>query len=129
MSASWLRWNDNSTTWLTGKCSTSTIRSGAKLKDDAKKKWEELRAELKKFDDLKPAPLPIGYAVADVGPIAPPTVIPGDKSETDIAPGLLSVLDDSPAKISPTPNAPQSTGRRTALARWLTALTIRSRRV
>ncbi|RLT01277.1 MAG: DUF1549 domain-containing protein [Planctomycetota bacterium] len=94
---------------------------GAKLKDDAKKKWEELRAELKKFDDLKPAPLPIGYAVADVGPIAPPTVIPGDKSETDIAPGLLSVLDDSPAKISPTPNAPQSTGRRTALARWLTA--------
>ena len=40
---------------------------GAKLKDDSKKKWDELRAELKKFDDLKPAPLPIGYAVSDVG--------------------------------------------------------------
>ena len=94
---------------------------GAKLKDDSKKKWDELRAELKKFDDLKPTPLPIGYAVADVGPIAPPTVIPGDKSATDIVPGLLSVLDDSPSKILPTPHAPQSTGRRTALARWLSA--------
>ncbi len=94
---------------------------GAKLKDDSKKKWDELRAELKKFDDFKPAPLPTGYAVADVGPIAPPTVIPGDKSETDIVPGLLSVLDDSPATIMPAPNAPQSTGRRTTLARWLTS--------
>jgi len=94
---------------------------GAKLKDESKKKWDELRAELKKFDDLKPATLPIGYTVTDVGPIAPATVIPGDKSETDIVPGLLSVLDDSPAKILPAPNAPRSTGRRTTLARWLTA--------
>ncbi len=94
---------------------------GAKLKDDSKKKWDELRAELKTFDDLKPAALPIGYAVADVGPIAPPTVIPGDKTETDIVPGLLSVLDDSPAKIAPAPHAPQSTGRRTTLARWMTS--------
>ena len=94
---------------------------GTKFKDEAKKNWDNLRAELKKFDDLKPAALPIGYAVADVGPIAPPTVIPGDKSETDIVPGLLSVLDNSPAKIAPAPNAPQSTGRRTTLARWLTA--------
>ena len=94
---------------------------GAKLKDDAKKKWDELRAELKKYDDLKPVALPIGYAVADVGPVAPPTVIPGDKSESDIAPGWLTVLDDSPAKVSVVPIAPNSTGRRTALARWLTS--------
>ena len=94
---------------------------GAKLKDDSKKKYDELRAELKKFDELKPAPLPIGYAVSDVGPVAPPTVIPGDKSETDIPPGWLSVLDDSPATVRSLPNAPHSTGRRTALARWLTS--------
>ena len=94
---------------------------GAKLKDDSKKKWDELRAELKNFDDVNPAALPIGYAVCDVGPIAPPTVIPGDKTETDIVPGWLSVLDDSPATISPVPNAPLSTGRRTALASWLTS--------
>jgi hypothetical protein len=47
-------------------------------------------------------------------------VIPGDKSETDIAPGLLSVLDDAPAKIDAS-NLPNSTGRRTTLARWLTS--------
>lgn len=94
---------------------------GAKLKDEEKKKWDELRAELKKFDDLKPAALPIGYTVTDVGPIAPPTVIPGDKSETDIAPGLLSVLDDSPMKIVPLATAPNSSGRRAELARWLTS--------
>ncbi len=93
----------------------------AKLKDDSKKKWDELRAELKKYDDLKPAALPIGYAVADVGPIAPPTVIPGDKSETDIVPGPLSVLDDSPTKIVPLATAPNSSGRRAELARWLTS--------
>ena len=94
---------------------------GTKLKDDSKKKWDELRAELKKFDDLKPAALPIGYSVADVGPIAPPTVIPGDKSETDIVPGPLSVLDDSPTKIVPLVTSPNSSGRRAELARWLTS--------
>ncbi len=94
---------------------------GTKLKDESKKKWDELRAELKKFDDLKPAALPIGYAVTDVGPIAPPTVIPGDKSETDIVPGPLSVLDDSQTKIVPLVTSPNSSGRRAELARWLTS--------
>ena len=94
---------------------------GTKLKDESKKKWDELRAELKKFDDLKPTPLPITDAVTDVGSIAPPTIIPGDKSETDIAPGLLSVLDESPTKIVPLATASHSSGRRAELARWLTS--------
>jgi hypothetical protein len=94
---------------------------GTKLKDEPKKKWDELQAELKKFDELKPAALPITDAVVDVGSIAPPTIIPGDKSGTDIVPGLLSVLDDSPAKIVPLAIAPQSSGRRAELARWLTS--------
>ena len=94
---------------------------GTKFKDDSKKKWDELRAELKKFDDVKPVALPIGNVVSEVSSIAPPTVIPGDKSETDVVPGLLTVLDDAPAKITPAPNAPQSTGRRATLARWLTS--------
>ncbi len=94
---------------------------GTKLKDESKKKWDELRAELKKFDDLKPAPLPITDAVTDVGSIAPPTVIPGDKSETDIAPGLLSVLNESPTKIVPLATVSHSSGRRAELARWLTS--------
>lgn len=94
---------------------------GAKLKDADKKAWTELRDELKKFDQFKPAPLPIGYAMTDVGPVAPPMILPGDKSQTDIAPGLLSVIDPAPTKIVPLAAAPQSTGRRAALARWLTS--------
>jgi hypothetical protein len=94
---------------------------GTKLKDDAKKKWDELQAELKKFDSLKPAPLPTGNTVIDVGPIAPPTIIPNDKSATDIPPGLLSVIDPAPAHIVPAPLAPNSSGRRTHLAMWLTS--------
>ena len=94
---------------------------GAKLKEADKKTWTELRDELKKFDEFKPAPLPIGYAVADVGPVAPPMIIPGDKSQTDIVPGLLSVIDPAPAKVVPLATVPQSTGRRAALARWLTS--------
>jgi hypothetical protein len=96
---------------------------GTKLKEDAKQKWNELQAELKKFDSLKPAPLPTGNTVIDVGPIAPPTIIPGDQSATDIPPGLLSVIDPSPAHIVPPPAAPNSSGRRTQLARWLTSPT------
>ncbi len=92
-----------------------------KLKEADKKTWTELRDELKKFDEFKPVPLPIGYAVADVGPVAPPMIIPGDKSKTDIAPGLLTVIDPEPAKIVSLPTAPNSTGRRAALARWLTS--------
>ncbi len=94
---------------------------GTKLQAEEKKKWDELQAELKSFDDIKPASLPIGYSVADVGPVAPPMIVPGDKSETDIAPGLLSVIDSKPAKVVSLPSAPNSTGRRTALARWLTS--------
>ena len=92
-----------------------------KLKEADKKVWTELRDELKKFDELKPVPLPIGYSIADVGSVAPPMIVPGDKSQTDIAPGLLTVIDPAPAKIIPLPTAPNSTGRRTALARWLTS--------
>lgn len=94
---------------------------GAKLKDATKKSWEELRAELKKFDEFKPAPLPLANTVIEVGSVAPPTLIPGDKTQTDIAPGLLSVIDESVPKIEPLASSPNSTGRRTALARWLTS--------
>src|SRR5262249_28778310 len=55
----------------------------------------------------------------DVGRIAPATVIPGDRKPEAIEPGFLSALDSSPARIEPPAAAPRSTGRRLALARWL----------
>ncbi len=90
-----------------------------KLKGDEKKRWEALRDKLATYDHLKPKQLPPAFTVTDVGPVAPPTVIPGDATDEDIAPGFFTVLDASNAEIVPPPLAKNSTGRRTALARWI----------
>ncbi len=75
----------------------------------------KLQKQLSTFDAEKPAPLPTVLAIADIGAMAPPTRIP--KKEGDIEPGFPTILDAAPAKITPYAN---STGRRTALAKWLT---------
>jgi hypothetical protein len=88
-----------------------------KFKGAEKEKLDSLRAELATFDELKPNPLPQTLLVGDVGPSAPPVTIPKDKSQVPIAPGFLSLLDEAPARVEPLPG---STGRRTALAQWIT---------
>ncbi len=93
-------------------------RIETKMKDEEKQKLAALKRQLAEFDREKPAPLPAGLTVTDVGPTAPPTLLP-KKGQGTVEPGFLSVLDDKPAAIAPVPTAPESTGRRTALARWL----------
>jgi mono/diheme cytochrome c family protein len=89
------------------------------LKGSAKAAWDKLQKELKAFDALRPvAPEPV-LTVTDVGPVSPPTWVPGERGEKPIDPGFPSVLDSSSARIEASPRAPQSTGRRLALARWL----------
>ena len=77
-----------------------------------------LQKQLAAFDKDKPAELPVIPSVADVGPQAPPVFIPKKPNAGEIAPGFLTVLDAPPAVIKDAP--PDSTGRRAALARWLT---------
>jgi len=93
------------------------------LKGANKTKYQELAAELKKFSDLDPGELPIGIGMRDINRTAPPTyrLAAGvwDSRAEEVQPGVLSILDPTPAKIVPPPNA-ESTGRRTALANWLT---------
>ena len=96
-----------------------------------KAKHAELKKQLAVFDKLKPAPLPDVMTVTDFSGAPAQTKIPGDTSGRVIAPGFPVVLDNSPAnKIQPTTFAlttslPQksakhtSTGRRTALAKWI----------
>ena len=90
------------------------------LKGKQKAEWEKLRAELANRDTLKPKPLPtMAFVASDVGPVAPPTRIPKKSKAGVIAPGFLSIFNPEPARITPPPAVPQSTGRRTALANWI----------
>ncbi|MDR3632551.1 MAG: DUF1549 domain-containing protein [Isosphaeraceae bacterium] len=91
----------------------------ARLKGTDKDRILALRKQLAAFDREKPKPLPAPLTVTDVGPEAPPIVLP-KKSDEPVAPGFLTILDPGPAAIAALPDAPHSTGRRAALARWLT---------
>jgi hypothetical protein len=93
-------------------------RMDSKFKAEDKERILELRRELALFDLLKPEPLPIAMAVRDVGTEAPDTIMP-KRSREPIAPGFLTLLDESEAAIDPIEDMP-TTGRRAALAKWLT---------
>jgi hypothetical protein len=91
-------------------------RIDTKMKGADKERHLALKRELAKFDDLRPAPLPRPLTVTDVGPTASPVTIP-KRGDTPVPPGFLTILDEKPAVIESTPT---SSGRRTALARWIT---------
>ncbi len=84
---------------------------------EAKAKYASLVEELKKFDALKPAALMEAFVATDVGPVAPPTTFKTRKGETAVAPGFLTLLEPGEPVIPP---VGASTGRRTALANWIT---------
>src|SRR5215471_6387094 len=92
-----------------------------RLKGDARKQYDELRAKLAAFDSIKPAPLPIGSGITDVGPNAPATNVLNkgayDAPLEEVQPGFMEIIDKEPAKVAPTDG--KTTGRRTALANWL----------
>ncbi|MDQ6698897.1 MAG: PSD1 and planctomycete cytochrome C domain-containing protein [Acidobacteriota bacterium] len=91
------------------------------LKPEQKKRFEELQAELKKYESEKPRP-PLAQTVVDNGCDAPPSyVLAGgnwDAPKQQVQPGFLSILDPSNPKIVAKPEL-NSTGRRSVLANWL----------
>ncbi|WP_404307305.1 PSD1 and planctomycete cytochrome C domain-containing protein [Neorhodopirellula lusitana] len=91
------------------------------IKAEDKDRLVALRRQLKQFESLKPKSLPQAMVVSDVGPIAPPTTIP-KRGDTVIEPGVPSILDPNPMPIPQSPSG-NTTGRRTALAKWLTSPT------
>ncbi|MCE9560517.1 MAG: DUF1549 domain-containing protein [Planctomycetes bacterium] len=86
------------------------------LKGTDKERALAIRRELNVFDAMKPPPLPIAFAATDAGVHAAPVTIP-KKGDAEIEPGFLTLLEEKPAAIKPLPN---SSGRRSALAKWLT---------
>ncbi len=88
----------------------------SKMKGDAKTRLLELRKELAKFDGDKPA-CSVAFAAHDIGTAAAATTIPRRKADP-IEPAVPMVLAE-PLAITPPPGI-ASTGRRLALAQWLT---------
>jgi hypothetical protein len=93
------------------------------LPPDKKKRYEELERKLAAIQPPRPQPPPQVMAVTDVGLDAPPThlLAGGDwrKPRGSLEPGFPHFLDASAPDIRPIAER-KTTGRRSALARWLT---------
>jgi hypothetical protein len=96
----------------------------SRMEGDAKIKYDQLQAELTKYDALKPAPLPSSMAVSDGPGPAPETHVldAGDyrKPEETVSPGFPEFLGHEDIEPGSIPAAPRVGGRRAAFARWLT---------
>ncbi|QEL15003.1 PSD1 and planctomycete cytochrome C domain-containing protein [Limnoglobus roseus] len=90
-------------------------RAPTKLKAQQKTEYERLKKEL---DALAEPPSPLAMVSRDLGPIAAETVVPGGrKKAVPVEPAFPTVLGQPPPLVSPSAT---STGRRAALAKWLT---------
>jgi hypothetical protein len=97
--------------------------AAAKLPAEQKKRYQELEKKLADLRPARPEPLPLAMAVTDIGLDVPPTnlLAGGDwrKPGELLQPGFPHFLDESTPDIRPITER-NSTGRRSALARWLT---------
>lgn len=88
------------------------------IKDPKRKeKYLALVEELKKFDHIKPEPLIKAFIATDATTKGPPNPLKTRKGELDIKPGFLTMLEPNEPEIKP---LEKSTGRRSALAAWIT---------
>lgn len=94
-----------------------------KLEGEDKTRFEELDEQLAKLAHLKPTDIARGIGIVDVSGDPPPTHVLSNGHYTQpleqVQPGFLSILDPEPAVVV-APEAGRSTGRRSALAKWLT---------
>jgi len=86
-----------------------------KSKPEKLARYQELAEELKKFDSIKPQPLPEAFIATDMGPDPAPTYLMTRTTKETVEPSFLTLLGQKPT-IKPMKN---STGRRTALANWI----------
>ena len=95
----------------------------AGLKGEAQDQWKKLQAELDKFKDLHPGQVPKGTGLTELTATPIPTHVLSagafNRPLDEVQPGVLQILQPEPARLDPVTNG--GTGRRTALAKWLTA--------
>jgi hypothetical protein len=82
---------------------------------ETREKWRNLKLEL---DAARPKPPASIMVAADVGPVAPPTGFSRRGQFQPVQPAVPGLLDRLPAPVI-TPRS-ESSGRRAALAQWLT---------
>jgi len=104
--------------------SPTDAAAAAKLRGAEQQRYAELKKELARFDSIKPDPLPVAQAMIDNAEQSPKTHVLAvgvyDAYQDEVEPGFLSILDPSNAKIVPLSGL-HSSGRRTALAQWLSS--------
>jgi uncharacterized protein DUF1553/uncharacterized protein DUF1549/cytochrome c len=97
---------------------------GAAMKGADRERWQLLTQRLNSFKPMKPVPLPEAIGITDVGREAPETFTLAvgvyDAPVEKVAPGFPSCLDPRPV-VTAAPPGMATTGRRSALARWLTS--------
>jgi hypothetical protein len=92
----------------------------AKVTGPEKERHLELVRKLAEYDKWKPKALQTSLLVTDVGTTAPPTYIAGKVDMGEVGPGYPVVLDRVGLRVPTTRPTGNSTGRRRALAEWLT---------
>ena len=80
-------------------------------------KYQQLTEALKKFDSLKPKPLPTGFISTDVGTKPAVTTFTKRGGKVPVEPAFFTLLGQPGPNIKPTKH---TTGRRLALAEWIT---------
>lgn len=99
------------------------FKSAKKVPKADRQRYAELEKQLAEFDSLKPQPLPVAMSVSDVGPISPPSYLLAGGNwrnpEQEVKPRFPSLLGEGELEPRPQSTSMQSTGRRSALARWL----------
>ena len=95
------------------------------LEGEKKQKYDALQKQLSAFDRLKPTSLPMAMAVTDVPGKPPEThLLEGGNffrpAKAALEPGVPEFLGEDDLDVDPPPLKPESTGRRAALALWLT---------
>jgi hypothetical protein len=92
------------------------------LRGGAKAKYEHLKEQLTAYSSSHPGEFPVGVGMRDVSAAAPAThVLRGgsyENREAEVKPGFLTMLAPGTADVKATAD---STGRRSALAAWLTS--------
>jgi Protein of unknown function (DUF1553)/Protein of unknown function (DUF1549)/Planctomycete cytochrome C len=92
------------------------------LDKETRTQYDALHKELASIDGSRPVPLSTALTVRDVGPVSPATTIPGNRSQELLSPGFPEVLVPESTHstfISDAQTSSTTTGRRTALARWI----------